>query len=197
MNRIKQIGRWALTVCLIGWSVSVWAAPEGLDSDALDKLIRERTGSSQAPAAAAPAPAPQQSSAPADEAGDLIMNAMSLIGVSYRFGGNSPTQGLDCSGFMQYIFRRSMGITLPRTSAEMARVGQQVDRANLKPGDMVFFRTAGGGRISHVGMYIGNDRFIHAPRTGKDIEITSLSSRYWSSKYATARRVSRSGRFTQ
>lgn len=195
MNRIKQIGRLALAACLFGWSVSAWTAPEGLDSDALDRLIRERTGSGQAQRPAA-APAPQQSAASADEAGDLIMNAMSLIGVSYRFGGNSPTQGLDCSGFMQYIFRRSMGITLPRTSAEMATVGQHVERANLKPGDMVFFRTA-GSRISHVGMYIGNDRFIHAPRTGKDIEITSLSSRYWNSKYATARRVSRSGRFTQ
>ena len=96
---------------------------------------------------------------------------------------------------MQYIFKRSMGITLPRTSAEMATVGQQVDRANLKPGDMVFFGS--GGRVSHVGMYIGNDRFIHAPRTGRDIEITSMNGNYWKSRYITARRVDRSSRFTR
>ena len=90
-----------------------------------------------------------------------------------------------------------MGITLPRTSAQQATVGQFVERSNLRPGDMVFFRTSGGGRISHVGMFIGNDRFIHAPRAGKDIEITTLSNRYWNSKYATARRVNRSSQFTR
>lgn len=200
MKWMKQVCRCGLAALIIGLPAAASAAPEGLDNDALERLIRERTGSQQSGGGTeqpARSPAPVQSRTPSDEAGDLIMNAMSLIGVSYRFGGNSPTQGLDCSGFMQYIFRRSMGITLPRTSAEMATVGQHVERANLKPGDMVFFRTSGGGRISHVGMYIGNDRFIHAPRTGRNIEITSLSSRYWNSKYATARRVSRSGRFTQ
>ncbi len=122
------------------------------------------------------------------EADDLIMNAMSLIGVGYRWGGTSPVTGMDCSGFMQYIFRKSMSINLPRTSAEMATVGTQVSRSALQPGDMVFFNTAGRS-ISHVGMYIGDNRFIHAPRKGKSIEITSLSNKYWNSKYITARRV--------
>lgn len=191
MKWIKQASICALTILALGIPLTAQAAPEGLDNDALERLIRERTGHSGTSAAAS-----RQSSNSQEEAGDLIMNAMSLIGLSYRFGGNSPTQGLDCSGFMQYIFKRSMGITLPRTSAEMATVGQQVDRANLKPGDMVFFSTS-GRRISHVGMYIGNDRFIHAPRTGRNIEITSLSSNYWNSKYVTARRVDRSTRFTR
>ena len=114
---------------------------------------------------------------------------MGFLGVAYRFGGTTPT-GFDCSGFMQYIFRKAFSVNLPRTSAEQATVGIYVSRSELQPGDMVFFRTS-GSRISHVGMYIGNDRFIHAPRTGKRIEITSLSSQYWSSKYATARRVKR------
>ena len=192
MKWIKQATLCALAALAFGLAPAAHAAPEGLDNDALERLIRERTehdGHSNS------ASSGRRSSGSQDEAGDLIMNAMSLIGLSYRFGGNSPTQGLDCSGFMQYIFKRSMGITLPRTSAEMATVGQQVDRANLKPGDMVFFGS--GGRVSHVGMYIGNDRFIHAPRTGRDIEITSMNGNYWKSRYITARRVDRSSRFTR
>ena len=192
MKWIKQATLCALAALAFGLTPAAHAAPEGLDNDALERLIRERTehdGHSNSSSSG------RRSSGSQDEAGDLIMNAMSLIGLSYRFGGNSPTQGLDCSGFMQYIFKRSMGITLPRTSAEMATVGQQVDRANLKPGDMVFFGS--GGRVSHVGMYIGNDRFIHAPRTGRDIEITSMNGNYWKSCYITARRVDRSSRFTR
>lgn len=124
-----------------------------------------------------------------DNADELIGSAMGLLGVAYRYGGSSASTGFDCSGFMQHIFRRSMGINLPRRSADQARMGTHVNRSELQPGDMVFFRTTGGGRISHVGLYIGNNRFIHAPRTGKRIEITSLSNRYWNAKYAFGRRV--------
>lgn len=123
------------------------------------------------------------------DADTLIKSAMGFIGVAYRFGGTTP-RGFDCSGFMQYVFRQAFAVNLPRTSAQQATVGSHVSRANLQAGDMVFFRTA-GRRISHVGMYVGNDRFIHAPRTGKRIEVTSLSNRYWSARYATARRVKR------
>ena len=132
------------------------------------------------------------------EADELIGNAMGLLGVSYRFGGSSVSSGFDCSGFMQHIFRKTMQINLPRTSAEQAKMGVAVSRGELQPGDMVFFSTS-RGRISHVGLYIGNNRFIHAPRTGKSIEITSLGNKYWNSKYVTARRVKRydSGRFTR
>lgn len=130
--------------------------------------------------------------APARRAGnadELIGSAMGLLGIAYRYGSTSVSTGFDCSGFMQHIFKRAMGINLPRTSAEQARMGTPVARSELQPGDMVFFRTLGGSRISHVGLYIGNNRFIHAPRTGKNIEITSLSHKYWSGKYAFARRV--------
>ncbi len=114
---------------------------------------------------------------------------MGLLGVAYRYGGTSASTGFDCSGFMQHIFKRSMGVNLPRTSAAQAQMGVGVSRSELQPGDMVFFRTMGRGRISHVGLYIGNNRFIHAPRTGKRIEVTSLSNKYWNAKYAFARRV--------
>lgn len=133
--------------------------------------------------------APVRASRSSDSADELIGSAMGLLGVAYRYGGTSASTGFDCSGFMQHIFRRSMGLNLPRTSAEQAKMGVGISRGELQPGDMVFFRTMGRGRISHVGLYIGNDRFIHAPRTGKRIEITSLSNKYWNAKYAFARRV--------
>ena len=110
--------------------------------------------------------------APSGNADELIGSAMGLL-----------------SGFMQHIFKRAMGLNLPRTSAEQAQMGVAVSRSELQPGDMVFFRTMGRGRISHVGLYIGNNNFIHAPRTGKRIEITSLGHKYWSAKYAFGRRV--------
>ena len=148
--------------------------------DGLQKLLRTRATTSEVIAGAA--------RLSRNEADQLISSAMGLIGVAYRFGGTSPTSGMDCSGFMQYVFRKTLQVNLPRTAAEQAHIGSQVSRSSLQPGDMVFFNTA-GQRISHVGMYIGNNRFIHAPRTGKSIEITSMSNKYWSSKYVTARRV--------
>ena len=148
--------------------------------DGLQKLLRTKAAAADLTANAA--------RLSRNEADQLIASAMGLIGVAYRFSGTSPTSGMDCSGFMQYIFRKTLQVNLPRTAAEQARMGSQVNRSNLQPGDMVFFNTA-GSRISHVGMYIGNNRFIHAPRTGKSIEITSMSNKYWNSKYVTARRV--------
>ena len=125
---------------------------------------------------------PASSAQSSDNADELISSAMGLLGVAYRYGGTSASTGFDCSGFMQHIFKRSMGVNLPRTSAAQAQMGVGVSRSELQPGDMVFFRTMGRGRISHVGLYIGNNRFIHAPRTGKRIEVTSLSNKYWNAK---------------
>ena len=190
------------------------APRQSYDEDGMQALVKqqsetERRQETKAP----PAPSPKvefsesassQSSSKRTaalsrrEADELIGNAMGLLGVSYRFGGSSVSSGFDCSGFMQHIFRKTMQINLPRTSAEQAKMGVAVSRSELQPGDMVFFSTS-RGRISHVGLYIGNNRFIHAPRTGKSIEITSLGNKYWNSKYVTARRVKRydSGRFTR
>ncbi len=169
--------------------ISTLTLSVGVHADPLEDLIKQAAQSS----ATANKPAANQK----DQANDLIMNAMSLLGLSYRFGGNDPTKGLDCSSFMQYVFKQGMNVNLPRTTGEQARVGVAVSRSELQPGDMVFFATAGGGRISHVGMFIGNDRFIHAPRTGKNIEITSMSMDYWNKRYVMARRVPRNGAAAQ
>lgn len=125
-----------------------------------------------------------------DAVGDLLLQAISLLGVAYKFGGSSPTTGLDCSGFIQYVFQKSLKVNLPRTAAEMARSGRAVDKSELAPGDLVFFNTRGFAN-SHVGIYMGNGKFIHAPRTGKNIEVANINQSYWVGRYNGARRVAR------
>lgn len=115
----------------------------------------------------------------------IIATAKQYIGVPYVWGGSTPS-GFDCSGYVQYVFRLH-GITLPRTSKEQFTVGSWVSKANLKPGDLVYFNTDGSG-VSHLGIYIGNNQFIHAS-SSKGVTITSLSNSYWAARYYGARRV--------
>lgn len=122
-------------------------------------------------------------------AGDeLLLQALSLIGIAYKFGGSTPLRGLDCSGFIQYIFKQSLRLNMPRTAAEQAHIGIPIKQQELQAGDLVFFNIRGRAN-SHVGLYLGEDKFIHAPRTGKQIEIGSLKSSYWAKRYNGARRV--------
>ncbi len=115
----------------------------------------------------------------------IIATAKKYIGVPYVWGGSTPS-GFDCSGFVQYVFK-AHGITLPRTSKEQYTVGARVSKSNLKAGDLVFFNTEGNG-VSHLGIYIGNNQFIHAS-TSKGVIITSLSNTYWAPKYYGAKRI--------
>jgi len=119
---------------------------------------------------------------------DLAIYALGMIGVDYRYGGDTPEEGLDCSGLVRHVFQQVTGVTLPRTSKELARVGKEVKRADLKPGDLVFFNTRRFA-FSHVGIYLGDDRFIHAPRTGAEVEIAELDNSYWRTHFNGARRL--------
>lgn len=119
----------------------------------------------------------------------IVARAHELIGEPYRWGGESLEEGFDCSGLLVYLFRTEAGTKLPRTTGEMIRAGgTRVDRDELKPGDAVFFNHNGRGRTSHVGLYIGNDQFIHAPSSGERIRQDSLDNSYWERSYTTARR---------
>ena len=100
----------------------------------------------------------------AGKAGDVVVGALNMIGVRYRWGGNSPDSGLDCSGFVRYVFQDTLGMPLPRRAEEMSRVGEKVSMSNLKPGDLVFFNTM-RRTFSHVGIYIGDNKFVHSPST--------------------------------
>lgn len=120
---------------------------------------------------------------------DVIVRAHELIGTPYRFGGASVDKGFDCSGLLYYLFRSEIGIRIPRTTTSMLHSKAKTVRRNkLKKGDAVFFKHNGRGRIKHVGVYIGNNKFIHSPRKGKTIRIDSLSNKYWSRNYLSAKR---------
>lgn len=173
-----------MTLVLAGFMVFAEAAPE--------KAPPEGRPAAEASAQSGQDDPISKFSSPAEDAvGDLLLQAMSLLGVAYRFGGNSPENGLDCSGFIRYVFQKSLKVNLPRTSAEMARVGKSINRSELVPGDLVFFNTRGFS-YSHVGMYMGNGKFIHAPRTGKNIEVANINQSYWNGRFNGARRVNRS-----
>lgn len=119
----------------------------------------------------------------------LVRRAQELIGTPYRWGGVSEVTGFDCSGLLVYLFRSEAGLELPRTTTLMIDAGfPSLSRDELRPGDAVFFDHIGRGRVSHVGLYIGDNQFIHAPRTGKAIRIDSLSNSYWNSRFTGARR---------
>jgi cell wall-associated NlpC family hydrolase len=118
----------------------------------------------------------------------LVDYALQLIGVPYKLGGNDPDTGLDCSGLVDYVFAQVADIVLPRTVLAMSRVGERVARSRLRPGDLVFFHTR-RSRYSHVGIYIGDGHFVHAPSPGSTVEVSELSDRYWRRHFSGARRV--------
>lgn len=135
---------------------------------------------SQRPAATGASPSPAAS--------EVVLYALGLLNTGYRFGGKNPESGLDCSGMTAYIYREAVGMTLPHNAAQQARLGREVSPAQLQPGDLVFFNTNGRG-ISHVGLYIGDNRFVHAPSTNGHIKITPLDNPYFRTRYITARRL--------
>lgn len=121
----------------------------------------------------------------------LIGLAMQLRDIRYVRGGHDPSTGFDCSGFVRYVFAHAVGLELPTNSASQFLAGLKVDRGDMQPGDLVFFRTAGRrgqGRISHVGIYIANGQFIHSPSRGKTVRVDSLDESYWAQRFAGAKR---------
>ena len=121
----------------------------------------------------------------------LIGMAMQLRDIRYVRGGHDPSTGFDCSGFVRYVFAHAVGLELPTNSASQFVAGLNVNRGDMKPGDLVFFRTAGKrgqGRVSHVGIYIANGQFIHSPSRGKTVRVDSLDQSYWAQRFAGAKR---------
>lgn len=118
----------------------------------------------------------------------MVGTALQLLGVKYKYGGESPNTGFDCSGLVSYAAEKSLGLKLPRRSADIARQGVSVKRSELKKGDLVFFNTR-GARFSHVGIYLGNHKFVHAPRTGAVVRIEDMNVSYWQKRYNGARRL--------
>ena len=122
------------------------------------------------------------------KASELVMQAMGLLGVPYRSGGTSEEKGFDCSGFVRYMYEKSVGLVLPRRAEEQAKVTEEINRSELKPGDLVFFNTL-KRTFSHVGIYVGDGKFIHAPRPGKAVRMDDMREAYWQKRFNGARRV--------
>lgn len=161
-------------------ALSALAAPEA-PADPLSQWLGERA------LLAKPAAAVQSVR---DSASELVMSAMNFLGMPYRRGGSSDSAGFDCSGFTRHVFEMSLGLVLPRRADEQAKLSglTQIKRDELKPGDLVFFNTL-RRTFSHVGIYLGDGKFIHSPRSGAEVRIEDMGDRYWSRRFTGARRA--------
>lgn len=135
----------------------------------------------ETPAARTPAPARTERS-------EALLQALLAIGVDYRNGGKSPETGFDCSGLVAHVFLEAWGVRLPRNTKAQSQAGVPVSLAELQAGDLVFYDTL-KRPYSHVGIYLGDGRFVHAPKTGAQVRIESLKSAYWSQRFNGARRI--------
>lgn len=122
------------------------------------------------------------------QAQEFVLRALSFIGVRYQWGGASPDTGFDCSGLIRYVYAQITGQALQGNAQEISRIGTTVDKSALQPGDLVFFNTL-RKPFSHVGIYLGESRFLHAPSRGGNVEIVDMNQRYWQNRYNGARRL--------
>lgn len=121
-------------------------------------------------------------------ASELVANAMGLLGVPYKRGGTSEATGFDCSGFVRKIYEQTAGLLLPRSASQQAAATEKIDRTDLQPGDLVFFNTMRRA-FSHVGIYVGDGKFIHAPKPGAEVRVEDMGQSYWTRRFDGARRV--------
>jgi len=121
-------------------------------------------------------------------ASELVLNAMAFLGVPYRLGGSSFETGFDCSGFVRAIYEQTAGLILPRRAEQQAAATQKIEKIDLQPGDLVFFNTM-RRTFSHVGIYVGNGKFIHSPKPGAEVRVEDMGIAYWAGRFDGARRV--------
>jgi cell wall-associated NlpC family hydrolase len=170
-----------LTTLLSGLVVAgaAQAGPSGSHADDLDKLLVERGFMRQIS---------QVGQTAREKASDLVISAMGFLGVPYRLGGTSLETGFDCSGFVRAMYQQTIGLMLPRTADQQAAATQEIDQSELKPGDLVFFNTLRRA-FSHVGIYVGDNKFIHSPKPGAQVRVEDMRVGYWRTRFNGARRV--------
>lgn len=136
------------------------------------------------------AEAPQQTalSSSIDKASDMLKYALSLVGVNYKYGGKSPETGLDCSGFVRHVYQQAAGLLLPHNARAISMFGQKIAISELQPGDLVFYNTM-RHTFSHVGIYLGENKFVHASVTGRGVEVVDMNENYWVKRFNGARRI--------
>ena len=183
--------RWILCGLVFCTTVAVSAPVE----DDLDRMLKERglinqitDQLSQQISSQLSGPLQTARNTFGGKASELVIQAMGLLGVPYKRGGTSEEKGFDCSGFVRYMFEKSVGLVLPRRAEDQAKVTEEINRSELKPGDLVFFNTM-KRTFSHVGIYVGDGKFIHAPRPGKSVRVDDMREAYWQNRFNGARRV--------
>lgn len=194
------------TVCialLLSLLACARAGASGAGDDELDRFLNARglveapTRGVSAPAPAGTAPVrtepastnyPASSNQPMDRMSELVVAAMGALGVPYRRGGNTYDSGFDCSGFVRAVVEQTLGLMLPRNAAQQAAATHQIERTELQPGDLVFFNTL-RRNYSHVGIYVGDHKFIHSPKPGAAVRIEDMRVNYWDRRFDGARRV--------
>ncbi len=172
----------SLLSCCLCVCLNAWAAPEDRD-DRLASLLPDRSVVTQIGSHF-----DNVRQVVGDHATQLVSNAMTFLGVPYRRGGDSVESGFDCSGFVRSVYEQTVGLVLPRRAAEQAAATQTIDRKDLQPGDLVFFNTMRRA-FSHVGIYVGDGKFIHAPRAGEKVRVEDMRIAYWNTRFNGARRV--------
>jgi cell wall-associated NlpC family hydrolase len=167
----------ALLVCLF-LAISAYAAPSE-QADDLERLLADKGLLGKIT---------QVTQSMGNKASELVVSAMGALGVPYRRGGNSFESGFDCSGFVKAMFEQTAGLILPRRAEQQAAATQTIDRTELVPGDLVFFNTM-RRTFSHVGIYVGDNKFIHSPKPGSEVRMEDMRLGYWSRRFDGARRV--------
>ncbi|MFT3815102.1 MAG: C40 family peptidase [Acidovorax sp.] len=175
------MSRW-LALLLLAGCASAYAAPDAATptDDTLTRFLSERAVLLQQ--------LDEMRSNVAGRTSDLVVTAMGFLGVPYRRGGNSAESGFDCSGFVRAMYEKSVGLILPRNASQQAHASEAIDKKDLQPGDLVFFNTMRRA-FSHVGIYAGDGKFIHAPRTGAEVRVEDMNTSYWQRRFDGARRV--------
>ena len=167
-----------LAIILMLWAGWVQAVPHTQTTDDIEKFLQDKGVIAQIN---------QLKQNVGQQASELIMNAMGFLGVPYKRGGSSEN-GFDCSGFVRSMYEQTVGLVLPRRAKEQAAVTDKIEKQELQPGDLVFFNTL-KQTFSHVGIYIGNNQFIHSPRQGGEVRVEDMRQAYWEKRFNGARRV--------
>jgi len=172
------MNRW-LCILLLAGCAAVQAAPQPAAEDDLEHFLAENR---------LVAKLGQMSHTVTDRAANLVVTAMGFLGVPYRRGGTSSETGFDCSGFVQSMYQNTVGMVLPRRANEQAAATESIDKKDLQPGDLVFFNTLRRA-FSHVGIYVGDGKFIHSPKPGAQVRVEDMGVSYWKRRFNGARRV--------
>ena len=175
-TRFQTMNFKALLIFLpLAFSIPSWAEPDPLNLNTID---------TSSPSEVLPVAGQQWK----NDIGLIIDKAYELTGIKYKLGGSKPETGFDCSQFVKYVFEQALNLSLPPSSRSLSKIGETIKFEDLQPGDLVFFNTR-KSKFSHVGIYVGNNEFIHAPRTGKTIRVESLTKNYWLKRFNGATRV--------